>query len=166
MAIQNITYADKSYINLNSSVAATNKITDADMNEIKNVVNNNATEITNLTALINTTSYNLITDGNAVKTGRKVDGKDEYVKRISLDNFPGNNTEKQWPTGIDMTNVIITNLVIMVKSGSGNWYFLPNNDTANCRAQINGDGTVRVTMFQGNFNGRNGYAEIHYYHTT
>lgn len=42
MAIQTITYSDKSYINENSSVADTNKIKADDMNEIKTVVNNNA----------------------------------------------------------------------------------------------------------------------------
>lgn len=47
MAIQNITYANKSYVNQNANVAATNKISDTDMNEIKNVVNNNATELEN-----------------------------------------------------------------------------------------------------------------------
>ena len=108
----------------------------------------------------------ITTDANEVTTGRKIDGNNEYVKRITLDNLPDSNTEKSWATGINMTNVVITNLVIMVKSGSDNWFALPNNDTANCRAQINRDGTVRVTMFQGNFNGHNGYAEIYYYYTS
>lgn len=43
MAVQTITYANKSYINQNAGVAATNKVQDTDMNEIKSVVNNNAT---------------------------------------------------------------------------------------------------------------------------
>lgn len=36
-----ITYADKSYLNENANVPATNKVTDTDMNEIKSVVNSN-----------------------------------------------------------------------------------------------------------------------------
>lgn len=36
-----ITYDDKSYLNLNSNIPNVNKVTDADMNEIKNVVNDN-----------------------------------------------------------------------------------------------------------------------------
>jgi len=36
-----ITYANKSYINQNANVPTANKVTDSDMNEIKNVVNSN-----------------------------------------------------------------------------------------------------------------------------
>lgn len=42
MALQNITYADKATMNENASIPAINKCQAADMNEIKNVVNNNA----------------------------------------------------------------------------------------------------------------------------
>lgn len=48
MAVQTITYSDKSYINENASVAATNKVQATDMNEIKTVVNNNASELSTL----------------------------------------------------------------------------------------------------------------------
>ena len=53
MAVQTITYANKSYINQNSGVADTNKVNDTDMNEIKSVVNNNATELTNTNTKFN-----------------------------------------------------------------------------------------------------------------
>lgn len=46
MPISTITYSDKSDINVNSSVPSTNKVQAIDMNEIKNVVNNNA-DVTN-----------------------------------------------------------------------------------------------------------------------
>ena len=42
MPISTITYSDKSDINVNSSVPSTNKVQATDMNEIKSVVNNNA----------------------------------------------------------------------------------------------------------------------------
>lgn len=48
MAVQTITYGDKSYLNENANVPATNKVQDIDMNEIKSVVNNNANELTNI----------------------------------------------------------------------------------------------------------------------
>jgi hypothetical protein len=48
MAVQTITYDDKSYLNQNSEIADVNKINDTDMNEIKSVVNNNATELSNI----------------------------------------------------------------------------------------------------------------------
>ena len=47
MSVQTITYTDKQQLNANSSVADYNKVNAADMNEIKTVVNNNATELTN-----------------------------------------------------------------------------------------------------------------------
>ena len=56
MAVQNITYDDKSYLNENSSIADVNKVKDTDMNMIKSVVNNNATETSN-----NTTNISNIT---------------------------------------------------------------------------------------------------------
>lgn len=47
MAVQTITYGDKQYLNENADIPATNKVEDTDMNEIKSVVNNNATEFNN-----------------------------------------------------------------------------------------------------------------------
>lgn len=51
MAVQTITYDDKQYLNQNADIPATNKVQDADMNEIKSVVNNNANELINLQAV-------------------------------------------------------------------------------------------------------------------
>lgn len=58
MAVQTITYGDKSYLNQNADIPATNKVQDTDMNEIKSVVNNNATELTNITGQILWTNPN------------------------------------------------------------------------------------------------------------
>jgi hypothetical protein len=44
-----ITYADKSAINVNPDIADTNKVNAADMNEIKSAVNDNDTKISGLT---------------------------------------------------------------------------------------------------------------------
>lgn len=49
MAIQTITYTDKVDLNTDSSIAAINKVVAADMNEIKSVVNNNASELSGIT---------------------------------------------------------------------------------------------------------------------
>ncbi len=48
MAVQTITYDNKSFLNENSDIADVNKVQDTDMNEIKSVVNNNANELNNL----------------------------------------------------------------------------------------------------------------------
>lgn len=58
MAVQTITYDDKQYLNENANIPATNKVQDIDMNEIKSVVNNNATEVTNITGQILWTNPN------------------------------------------------------------------------------------------------------------
>lgn len=105
------------------------------------------------------------TDGSAVKTGRVIDGYEEYVKRITLDSFPSTNQTESWDTGITMTNAVITDLVVMAKSGIGNWFILPNNDTVSSRISLNNDGKIYIKMFTGNLSGQDGYAEIYYYIT-
>lgn len=58
MAVNTITYANKVNLNENSGIAEINKITDANMNEIKSVVNNNATELSNLKPVLLWTNPN------------------------------------------------------------------------------------------------------------
>lgn len=61
----NITYADKTYLNENVDVPAINKVRDVDMNEIKSVVNNNASETdTNTQNISNITGTILWTNPN------------------------------------------------------------------------------------------------------
>ena len=67
MAIQTITYDDKVALNENSSVAEINKVTDDNMNEIKSVVNNNASETSTNTTNI-TTNTTKITNLQAIAT--------------------------------------------------------------------------------------------------
>ena len=48
MAVQKINYENKEAIQNDTDIANKNKVTDADMNEIKTVVNNNANELQEL----------------------------------------------------------------------------------------------------------------------
>lgn len=65
MAVQTITYEDKQYLNQNADIPATNKVQDTDMNEIKEVVNNNAAETSsNTTNISNITGQILWTNPN------------------------------------------------------------------------------------------------------
>lgn len=70
-----ITYADKSTMNENSSIPAINKCQASDMNEIKSVVNNNYNEVGNITNLTTTdkssvvNAINEIYDDNYYKPG-------------------------------------------------------------------------------------------------
>ena len=47
-----ITYADKVFLNENQSIADINKVKDIDMNEIKNVVNENAQSVGDISSLL------------------------------------------------------------------------------------------------------------------
>lgn len=69
--------------------------------------------------------YNLITDGPAVKTGRKVDGKDEYVKRYHIQTIQG---IAYVESGLDISKITITKIEGTVVSNSGNIF---NLDTSN-----------------------------------
>ena len=55
-----ITYADKSTMNENSSIPAINKCQASDMNEIKSVVNNNYSEVGNITNLTTTDKSSIV----------------------------------------------------------------------------------------------------------
>ena len=80
MAVETITYANKSYINQNSEIADTNKVNDTDMNEIKSVVNNNALELS-------TCVDGLVYSSNETDTGKIwTDGRAIYRKVISATN--------------------------------------------------------------------------------
>ena len=86
MAIQTITYTDKVALNENPNVAEINKVTDDNMNEIKSVVNNNATETsTNATKITNLQTYST----SETNTGQIwIDGKPIYKKVINFGALP------------------------------------------------------------------------------
>lgn len=79
MAIQTITYANKVAINQNVDIPETNKVTDADMNEIKSVVNNNATNIGDLSNLETLDKSSLVGAMNSImEIGNN--GNGTYIK--------------------------------------------------------------------------------------
>ena len=111
-------------------------------------------------------SYNLITDGDAVKTGRQVDGKDEYVKRITCSNLGGSSVEKTYATGINMTNVVITDINVTGVSDAGSTFPFPNNDAANCKISLKNTGSLSIIIYNGYWEGQTAHAEIKYFHTS
>jgi hypothetical protein len=115
MAVETINYADKSAINTNPDIVDTNKVNATDMNEIKSVVNNNA-------SILGTLNYNVITDGTEVKTGRQVDGKDEYVKRYSFTRQSSGDQTLSKSLGFTLSDVMITSLDGTAKSNTNNWF--------------------------------------------
>lgn len=95
-----ITYANKVAINENAEIPDINKVTDSDMNEIKNVVNNNDDDmITINTKLTNATTYS--TDETIV--GTWINNKPLYRKVYTFSAVAGNNsyTLNPAPSNVD-----------------------------------------------------------------
>ena len=102
MAIQKITYSEKSYINENPSIPATNKCMSVDMNEIKSVVNNNADELETQVKDIYSTSE--------VQTNKVwVDNKPIYRKVIEFTTSTSNVTS--WTAIEDISGLNIDTVV-------------------------------------------------------
>ena len=101
MAIQTITYTDKVALNENPNVAEINKVTDDNMNEIKSVVNNNASEtstntndITNLKKLVPTTLYNNSSGSNGSITLSDSVSNYEYIEILFREEETGTSVYK------------------------------------------------------------------------
>lgn len=82
-----------------------------------------------------TLRYDLITDGQPIKTGRKVNGKDEFVKRITLSSFP-NATSKTFQTGIT-NGKWVRHYIYMYVSDSSAWHLLPYHSLSALNAGVN-----------------------------
>lgn len=115
MAVQTITYGNKSYLNENANIPATNKVQDTDMNEIKSVVNNNAN------ILQGETTYSL----NEIDTGKIwIDGSTIYRKVIDCGTLPNNTTKNVTHNISNLSNVIFANGV-SYSSTTGNYFPIP-----------------------------------------
>lgn len=115
MAVQTITYGDKSYLNQNADIPATNKVQDIDMNEIKAVVNNNAN------ILQGETTYSL----SETDTGKIwIDGKPIYRKVINCGALPNNSIKNVTHNITNLSNVIFAN-GISYSSTTGNYFPIP-----------------------------------------
>ena len=78
--IKKITYEDKVSIQNDESVAVVHKVTDTDMNEVKEVVNNNADELISLQA-DNTTNKSDISNIKSEQTSQN-----EYISQLEAEN--------------------------------------------------------------------------------
>lgn len=86
MPISKITYADKVTLNENTGIDDINKVKASDMNSIKNVVNTNADELTDLSTLVNSLT-NLFFPVNKIVIFNDNDDHSDYLgftwKRIA-----------------------------------------------------------------------------------
>jgi len=119
MAVQTIGFDDKQFLNQNSDIADVNKVNDTDINEIKSVVNNNAT------ILQGETTYSL----SETDTGKTwVDGKPIYRKVIDFGALP-NTSDKFVPLDITNLDRIIFLYGLARDTLTGNYFPLPNGTT-------------------------------------
>lgn len=131
-----ITYADKVTLNENPNVADVNKVKANDLNEIKNVVNANDDNVGNLTTDVSSVvnaineivgQNNIKTNRNAVKTGRVIDGKDEYIQKINVGSGPNNgSTSYDYKTD----DKIITNYYVLGISNNNEIIYIPNSSAS------------------------------------
>ena len=158
MAVQIITYGDKQYLNENADIPATNKVQDIDMNEIKSVVNNNAT------ILQGETTYSL----NETNTGKTwIDGKTIYRKVLNCGALP-NNSDKLVNVNVpNINNVISINGIGISRTGT--CFPLPyvynNLNTQIELVYLASSQQIRITTGQDR-SGINGYVRIEYTKTS
>lgn len=176
MAIQTITYTDKVALNENPNVAEINKVTDDNMNEIKSVVNNNATETstnttnitTNTTKITNLQTYST----NETNTGQIwINGKPIYRKVVAVD-FPTTTfTTISYPHNISNIDMITDYHLIWYDTEDARWYNY-FKDTTGTFVQIDGISTTQIriksagTSVNWQTRTRNRYAIIEYTKTT
>lgn len=128
-----ITYQNKSAVNVNSDVADVNKVNATDMNEIKSVVNTNATALDNLTTQVN--NKNILTI--------KLTSNYTIANTNTIETVTGWAIDEQVGTGFSLSNdkIVVGNGISKVKinytckcNSSANttrtFTYLTHNDTS------------------------------------
>ena len=83
-----ITYADKTALNVNSSIADINKVNASDMNEIKSVVNTNDSNIGDLSSLATDTKTSIVSAINEIKNAEAYSTSEVKTNNVWIDNKP------------------------------------------------------------------------------
>lgn len=102
---------------------------------------------------------NIVTDGEPVKAGYKVDGKDVYIKRINLGTLPEANSGKSVADGLEHTKIIIIKIEGFATNTSGDYQnTLSGYDT---RFTVNPNG-LSISIKNENYTAFTGVADIYY----
>lgn len=112
-----ITYEDKEFLNKNENIADKNKVNDTDLNQIKEVINQNDDNVGNLSDLNTSDKSNLVNAINEIS----VIGKSIKLKKNSNQTIKTNTqTEVSWDKVVlNNTNNILTKEGNSVKCTSG-----------------------------------------------
>ena len=111
-----LTYANKVAINENAEISDINKVTDNDMNEIKNVVNNNDDDLITINKkLTDATTYST----DEIRVGTWIDEKPIYRKVLTgtLPTGSGENT-------FNFSGINIINFYGEIKATSGSTFLI------------------------------------------
>lgn len=108
--------------------------------------------------------YNLYTNEEPIKTGRKIDGKSEYIKRITIPQLP-NASALEVNTGLNIDDINVTNIKCLAYRSSDKTYIpIPFISMANTHIGLNTKVTnnilyllIETTIDRSNFSG---WAEI------
>ena len=127
-----ITYEEKNFLNKNESIQDINKVNDTDLNEIKEVINENDDNVGDLSNLNTTDKSSVVNAINAVNNkgiysteeqpiGTWIDGKTIYRKIIDLGSF-------QFQNGVKNVTIPNTSIETLIKGSwvyklSNKWYF-------------------------------------------
>lgn len=102
---------------------------------------------------------NLITGGPAIKSGRIIDGKIEYVKRIDLGQLPAAGEGKSVADGLDHTSILCTKIEGFATDSTGAYQnTLSGFDT---RLTLNPDG-LSITIKNESYISFTGIADVYY----
>lgn len=162
MAINTISYTNKSDINV-TTTPVQNKISSSDMNEIKSVVNSNATLMGDLSNLntsnntsivdsINSVVPNIVTGGSEVQMPWKIDNKWVYAKRFHFQTIADNSAVSHGLTNFQIVDVHVVefnNGVTHIPSWNAGTYFTYGiTDTAiEIYQNIGITGTMDITLY-------------------
>ena len=81
--------------------------------------------------------YNLYTNDSPIKTGRKIDGKSEYIKRITIPQLP-NASALEVNTGLNIDDINITDIKCLAYRSSDKTYIpIPFISMANSHIGLN-----------------------------
>ena len=137
-----ITYANKVALNTNTNIADINKISDTDMNEIKNVVNENYDELTEI-------ELSTIYSTNEVKIGTYKD-KPLYRNCLELGQIGSSNVTNIYELSGDYEKITKCNARIEIDGGASLTLPMVSSEGlfAYCNASCTGDGTATINLYR------------------
>ena len=165
MSLDLVTFQNKENLEAKPELPRINKVIGEDINELKDKLNS-------AIQAINSVTYNVETNGQAVLTGRQIDGKDVYLKRYKVNITSGGSSPTQAQgtadLGFTLSDVTIVELIGYIVSNTNNVFSLDtNNYTAGNMGAVNvslqaSNNTLLVRANNGNYNN---YAVVDIYFT-